>query len=145
MTTVDLDAPVTDYLGRQHVGISGHQFTLINIIPFEDWVVKNYKSFSAFMDLKEKDRETIFLRWKWGLQDESSAELESSERQTLRMMHDAKVETMSPGVRYAIENKILFDRYCTDIRRRIGLIKQTREELTEPAQRALEVFGGEIA
>ncbi len=134
-----------DQYGRQHIEVGGYAFTLEKVLAFEDWVVKKYRDMNAFLQLNRNEKETILLRWKWGLSDASNVELESSEKQTLFMLRDVDVSNLPKGVRFYFQQKIQFDRACFQIRRRIGIIAIMRdEELPEEAQRAVEVFSGRV-
>ncbi len=129
-------------MDREHTQIGGMTFTLEKIIPFEVWVRKNYKSYDAFMSLKESDRETIFLRWKWGLGEESNISLEVSERHTLHVLKDTDFNKLSEALKFYFEKKIAFNDYCKQVRQQIGLVPIRIEDLPAEARAAMSIFEG---
>lgn len=131
-------------MGREHTEIEGVSFMLEKIILFEVWIKKNYSSFDSFLNLKDKDKEKIFLRWKWGLSDESNPFLESSERHTLHILQGTDLSRLSEALQYYFNNKVAFDKYCKEVREQIGLVYRKTEELPEVAQQALSIFDGRV-
>lgn len=117
-----------DNLGREHIEIEGNSFTILKIISFEEWIRNNYASFDNFMNLKRKDKEVIFLRWKWGLSDNVNQDLEASETQTLHLIKDFDLSGIKQDVKFYLENKIVFNKYCFHIKGRIGLLELTEED-----------------
>ena len=136
--------PTTDHLGREHIEIEGSSFTLLKIIPFEVWIRKKYKSFDAFLNLKFQDRETVFLRWKWGCGDESNRDLEISERYTVHLLKGEDFGQLSAALKFYFEKKLSFEEYCKEVRNRIGLRHEKKEDLPTEEQRLVGIFDGEI-
>ncbi len=132
-------------MNREHREISGTHFTLEKIIPFEVWIRKKYKSFDAFMDLKIDDRETIFLRWKWGAGDESNKDFEISERNNLQMIKNTDLSILKASLKFYFEKKIGFENYCKEVKTRIGLINKKIEEFGPEVRTVAEIFDGELA
>lgn len=123
----------------KHTEINGTHFTLIPIIPFEQWCSRKYGNMDKFMSLTPKDREKVFLRWKWGHDENMDNEsLESSERATLFQFKDADLSTLSEAIRFHIENKLMFDEICEYTKRRIGLIQERNPRI----DKVMETFSG---
>ena len=107
----------------EHIEINGVSFSLIPIIPFEEWVEARHGHYEKFISLSHRDKEKIFLRWKWGFNDERMNEgLESSEKATLYQFKDRDLTGESEPWRFHIEHKRDFDRICYETKERIGLI-----------------------
>jgi len=106
-----------------HIEINGVSFSLIPIIPFEEWVEARHGHYEKFISLSRRDKEKIFLRWKWGFNDERINEgLESSEKATLNQFKGRELNGESEPWRFHIEHKRDFDRICYETQKRIGLI-----------------------
>ena len=116
----------TEYMGidnRKHIEIDGTSWTVIPIIPFEEWIQMRYGNWDKFNTLPRKDKEKLFLRWKWGFTDERANEsLELSEKATLFQFKDSDLSDLSDAWRFHIQNKRDFDRICYETKKRIGLI-----------------------
>ena len=107
----------------EHTEINGVPFALTPIIPFEEWIQIKYGSWDKFNALSRRDKEKIFLRWKWGFTEEGINEgLEVSEKQTLYLFKDSDLSDLSEAIKFHIENKRNFDRICYETKKRIGLI-----------------------
>src|SRR3990167_9953273 len=119
----------------EHTDIEGTTFTLIPIIRFEDFVIKKYNTLVKFNDLSLKDREKIFLRWKWGFDDDrANEELNLNEKQILFLFKDKDLGELNGVWKFHIEHKQQFDRICYATKSRIGLTYQrnpTIDKLTE--------------
>jgi hypothetical protein len=109
---------------NQHTEIAGMRFCLIPIVQFEEWLVHKHQSLDKFNSLKRDDKEKVFLRWKWGFEDDNVNEaLEFSERVTLKQFKDQDISLLPEATRFHVEHKQAFDLICQDIKQRIGLIK----------------------
>lgn len=107
----------------EHTEVNGVGFSLIPIIPFEEWIQIRYGSWDKFNALSKKDKGKIFLRWKWGFdKEQNNEELELSEKQTLYLFKDSNLTDLSEPVKFHIEYKRSFDRICYETKKRIGLI-----------------------
>lgn len=119
----------------EHTKKNGVSFTLIPIIPFEDFIEKRYKTWDKFNDLSLKDKEKIFLRWKWGFEDErANEELDLNERQILFLFKDNDLSQEKEAIKFHLECKRNFDSICYRTKLRIGLIYQrnpTTDKLAE--------------
>ncbi len=106
----------------EHTEIEGARFALIPIIPFEEWAGKKM-GMDKFNALSRRDKEKIFLRWKWGFGDEVANEsLEMNEKATLYLFKDSDLNDLSEVYRFHIQGKRRFDRICYETKLRIGLI-----------------------
>lgn len=107
----------------EHTEINGTKFALIPIIPFEHWINERYSNFEKFNSLSKKDKEKIFLRWKWGLSDDRiNEELDFNEQHALYLLKDNDLSTMKEEVKFHIQQKRIFDRICYETKKRIGII-----------------------
>ena len=110
-------------IDNEHKEIDGVSFTLIPIIPFEEWVEKRHSGMEKFKTLSRRDKEKVFLRWKWGFDDARANEgLELSEKQILYQFKEGNLSAENPAIRFHIECKLNFDRVCYETKKRIGLI-----------------------
>lgn len=118
----------------EHTEVGGYGMTLVPIIPFENWLELRFGSVDKFDALSKKDKEKIFLRWKWGFNDErTNEELELSEKLILFQLKDNDLSELSEGVRFYILNKRNFERICFETKKRIGLIFQSNPEVEKLA------------
>lgn len=116
----------TDNLERDLVQAGTNSFCLQKIILFENWVETRFGSMDKFDALSKKDKEKVFLRWKWGFNDErTNEELELNEQGILFRFKDDGLSKFSEGVKFHIENKRQYDRICYETKKRIGLIFQS--------------------
>lgn len=107
----------------EHTEINGVNFSLIPVIPFEEWLQLRYGGMNKFNALSHKDKEKIFLRWKWGFNDERANDgLELSEKQTLYFFKDNDLSKLSEPWKFHIQHKRDFDKICYETKKRIGLI-----------------------
>ena len=124
----------------QHTEIEGVNFALFPITPFETWLQENYRKANEFYGLTKKDKEKIFLRYKWGYMDERANEgLEINEQGTLRLFKDADLSQLSEAWKFYIEQKLLFNQICFETKKRIGLI----EPYNPLAEKVKQIFESE--
>ena len=111
-------------IDNEHKEIDGVSWTLIPIIPFEKWVEARHSGgMDKFKTLSRRDKEKVFLRWKWGWTDERANEgLEITEKTTLYQFKDNDLSEESPTIKFHIEHKRNFNRICYATKQRIGLI-----------------------
>ncbi len=80
----------------EHIEIEGTGFCLVKIMLFEEWIIKKYHSLEKFNGLQRADKEKVFLRWKWGYEDDTMNDgLEISEKTTLRLFKDQDLSALS--------------------------------------------------
>lgn len=109
----------------EHTEIDGIGFSLISIVPLEEWLQARYGGMDKFDKLSHRDKEKIFLRWKYGFTDEwANEELELTEKQTLFQFKDSDLSDLSEAVKFHIQHKRNFNRICYETKKRIGLIRQ---------------------
>ena len=106
----------------EHTEIEGTRFALVPIIPFEKWA-EGKMGMNKFDILSHRDKRKIFLRWKWGFEDDITNEnLDMSEKASLYLFKDDDLSQLSEEWRFHIQNKRNFDRICYETKKRIGLI-----------------------
>lgn len=106
-------------------------------LNFYQWLTKNFGSVDAFMKLKYKDKEKIFLRWKWSLSDEANYNLEMSRQSLLHMIENTESKDDSYADYFDKINK--FNKECIKIKESIGLVKQQPDIYTK---KVLNAFDG---
>ena len=105
-----------------HTEIEGTKFAFIPIIPFEKWA-EGKMGMKKFDILSHKDKNKIFLRWKWGFEDDITNEnLDMSEKASLYLFKDDDLNQLSEAWRFHIQHKRNFDRICYATKGRIGFI-----------------------
>ncbi len=106
-----------------HTEINGVSFSLIPIVPFEEWIESRYGNLDKFNTLSKKDKYKLFLRWKWGFTDERvNEELDSNEKEILYRFKDSDLNELSEVLKFHLNHKRQFDRICYDTKIKIGLI-----------------------
>ncbi len=116
----------------EHKEVSGTNFTVVHMMPFEEWLKRNGKTMDMLMQLKRPDREKIFLRWKWGFTDDQANEdLELSEKAILRMFQGDDLNELPEATRFHLQMKFKFEAHCQEVKKRIGLIVVHDERLTK--------------
>jgi len=106
----------------EHIEVEGARYSVIPIVKFEDWLNTRYGGMEKFRALSRKDKDAIFLRWKWGFEDARANEgTEINERSILRLFKDDDLSNVSKLLQFHIGNKRKFDSICEDARDRIGL------------------------
>lgn len=107
-------------MNRDHKDLEGYSFTVDVKADFFEWLKLGYGSIDKFMHLSPKDKEEIFLRWKWKFSNSTiNRELEMSEQATLQMVRG--VEFKNEGMRSYIDNKAIFDTQCRSVKQSIGI------------------------
>lgn len=120
-----------DSLGREMIEINGMSFTKQKIIPFNNWLKRQKTNMNDLMNLSLKERELIFLRWKWGLSDAANESLENTEQHILFMIKDWDLTKESDEYRFHFEHKRNFNRICYEIKKQIGLAELPKDENIE--------------
>ena len=106
----------------KHIEIDNHQFSLISIIPFKDWYIQHFGKMEKFYQLNRRDKEKIFLRWKWGFMDERANEqVDFTEIATLSYYKDCDLSKLPHAWRYHIEQKRNFAWISQETREQLGL------------------------
>ena len=129
---------------REHKEIGKVAITISKVVRFKNWIAQTYGSWDAFLKLRPVDKEKVFLRWKFGFEnDVSNQALEESEKHTIFMLKEMDIENkFEKGIAYFLQMKMQFERNCFEIKKEIGLVEISREELPAEAQSAMEIFGG---
>ena len=115
-------------------------FLLKKCLAFQTWIEKKYGSYQQFLNLKDSDKEKLFLRWKWGLSDDNANHnLEHTRRYIMANLED--VEQLPEDIRdyYRIIKR--FEDYCYSIKQEIGLAMRKEDE--DFISRARDIFGGD--
>jgi len=124
----------------EHKEIDGYWFALIPIIPFEDWFTQRFGKMDKFYQLNRKDKEKIFLRWKWGfLDDRANEQIDFTEIATLNHYKDCDLSKLSEGWRFYIVQKRNFARICQETRKLLGL---TEVEYNPLVEKVIETYDG---
>lgn len=115
-----------DCYDREQIQVGKLSFTVIDKPDFTEYITKTYGGYEDFLRLKDKDKEKIFLRWKYGFtSDEANYAIEVTDRQLLALYKMQNInDIQEKGFRYAIQNKLSFEDRCIKIKKEIGLIKQ---------------------
>lgn len=114
----------------ESVKVGKHWITVEDKLSFREWVENRYKDWSAFLELRKKDKEVIFLRWKWGFENENSLrDLETTEQQILHAIREMDISKVDDGIRFYVEKKRRFDRQCYEIKKEIGLAEEPNPEV----------------
>lgn len=121
----------------EHVEIGGYRFSLISIVPFEDWLHRIGRNMNDFMGMSRPDKEQVFLRWKWGFSDpRANEELEISEKRILFQYKESDLEDLNEGTKFHIQKKRDFDQYCFRLRQRLGLAGMVKNATVDKVVKA---------
>jgi len=112
--------------GRTFVEVGGYEFIEKKIILFMEWMNQRFGSYDKFLKLGFKDKEKMFLRWKWGFQDDRANEqCEITEKGILFQFKDADLDALSSkALAFALKEKRNFDAICFKVRQEIGLYRK---------------------
>jgi len=108
------------------------------MIPFETWLRANgIGDIIALMSRSDKDKEKVFLTWKWGLPDMRAAKsMEATRRDIVEMVLHFGLEHYKGESKIFFGEMVAFENRCNSIRRDIGLpirgmlVKEDRYEPT---------------
>jgi len=132
-----------DEIGQDHWEIDGYSFTVVKAEPFRHYINRKYGDMDSFLSLKFKDKNRIFLQWKYGFGSyETNIAIEITDRYLYH--HYKNTDTDNEGLKFHIRQKIWYEEYCLDIKRDIGLLERKREVIKEVKELA-DKFGGEVA
>lgn len=112
-----------EYGNIKTITVAGQSLAIRRLPSFWEWLNKSKNiSRSEFSSLSVKDREKMFLRWKWGSSnDDSNRECESTRRGILGQMTDADISRMDTYERHYWSSAKEFDRICRKYKSEIGI------------------------
>lgn len=90
------------------------------LLPFEQWCYK--VGVGDVERLKGKEKEKVFLTWKWGTDDiRSSSTLESARKDILRNVLAFGIDNYKGEAQVFFKDMLVFENRCNKIRQSIGL------------------------
>jgi len=110
-----------DKQGRQHIKVGKYGYTVVKKMDFFRWanIRKGLKTDEVRI-LRPKDKEKLFLTWKWGFtNDNTNYELESS-RRDMMMSVDRNTDD------FYLREIIDWENWCFDIKRELGLVEEKK-------------------
>jgi hypothetical protein len=120
-----METTFIDTLGREHIETEGSRFTLEGVMSFEEWARRHCGGMEIFNKFKYNDKETLFLRWKYGLSDAVNQELNKTDKYILYVTKDMDLDKITrPGLKFHIKNKRWFESYCYQVKEKIGLVNR---------------------
>lgn len=110
----------TRYFTRERKEVAGRTMIEDKKIKFDDYVKLLSINISL---LKEKEKESIFLKWKWGMENaDTNWDMESANRDSFgsRITREFIASCDEYG-KYYWNSQLNFERRCNEIRRYLGL------------------------
>jgi len=133
-----------DALNNEYVEIGKFHALIDHIIPFKIWFERK-TTWDNFQKLQYKDKEIIFLRWKWGLSNpEINNSLEEGRKSLMFQIKDMEFGKVDEGLAYYVQTLKDFEILCWKTKKEIGLIKPTDDELSGDVKEVRAMFGGEV-
>ena len=128
------------------VEIGGITCTVRKMPPFFDWIRKKYGSLEEFKKLKPNQKDKIFLRWKWGSENDNANEsAEATRKMLLKTIKDALPDKMTEFSRWYWDKQREWEERCSGIKDTIGLRTYKSEVHTDPQVASVqEIFKGDL-
>lgn len=110
-----------DKQGRQHIKVGKYCYTVVAKMDFFRWAnVRRGLKMDEVTALRHKDKEKLFLTWKWGFtNDNTNYELESS-RRDMMMSIDRTTDD------FYFKEIIKWENLCFEIKKQLGLAQEKK-------------------
>ena len=113
------------------------------IMPkFENYIRTKYGGYDAFLRLKATDKEKIFLKYKWGHENNSiNYALESGRRGLMSLLksYDYNQDKNQERAEH-IKHMFKWEEYCFEVKKDIGLVQMKDFEEPDIVKQAREMF-----